>query len=410
MLDADSIYERQRSLSGAAWYGMSTMVLRIAEAEDRKVVGPVLAHSYSFAASDVPMWLERAGHENLHVLEEGGAITGSFIAMPMGQFFGGRSVRTLGVGGVAIPVPHRGKGAATRMMTEALRLARKNKFALSTLFPTTLTVYQRVGYECAGQRLKTTIDLRQQRFTKSRLRTEEHLAPPDEVKALYRKVAKNCPGYLDRGPYVWGRVTAPRGAAKRTFTFHGDRRLEGYVIAIHQMTASGSTSVTIIDAAAVTRAGGEATWRLLSEYQSIATEAVLHGGTEGFLQSLLPERSYKTEWVDSWMVRICDPALAMTSRGYPPISARITLLLADAALPENSGSYTLTVTRGRGTVRRSDGAKGARITERALAALYTGFLSPWELRRLGTLTCSDEEAAVLAMLFSGRAPSMPDAF
>ena len=389
---------------------MSTMVLRIAEAEDRKVVGPVLAHSYSFAASDVPMWLERAGHENLHVLEEQGAITGSFIAMPMGQFFGGRSVRTFGVGGVAIPVPQRGKGAATRMLTEALRLARKNRFALSTLFPTTLPVYQRVGYQCAGHRLKTTVDLRQQRLPKGQLRIEEHVAPPDEVKALYRKVAQHCAGHLDRGPYVWGRVTAPRGAAKRTFTFHGDKRLEGYVIAIHQMTASGSTSVAIIDAAAVTRAGGEAIWSLVSGYQSIATEAVLHGGTEGFLQSLLPERSYRTEWVDSWMVRICDPVLALRSRGYPPVSARVTLLLTDAALPENSGTYTLAVAGGRGVVERGAGTKGARLTERALAALYTGFLSPWELRRLGTLTCSDDEAAVLSMLFAGRAPSMPDAF
>jgi predicted acetyltransferase len=385
------------------------MTLRIATAEDRKAIAPVLAHGYGFPESDVPGWLEKAGKDNVHVFEEEGGIVGSLLGIPMGQFFGGRAVPTLGVAGVSIAIPRRAKGAAARMMTDFVRMARQQKFAISTLYPATVTLYQRAGYERAGQRLRTTIDLRRFDLPRTNLRVEEHAAPTEEAMALYRQVAQKSPGYLDRGPYVWRRVREPRGMVTRTFTFRGERRIEGYVVVNHTQQES-ATKVTVVDAVAATRAGGQAIWSLLGGYQSVAAEAVVYGGTEGLLHALLPERHYAVEWLDAWMIRICDPLLALKARGYPPVSARVTFLLSDAALPENSGAYALVLSRGKPTVKLTKSEKGVRLTERGLAALYTGFLSPWELRRLGMLECTEAEADLLSMLFAGRAPSMPDMF
>jgi predicted acetyltransferase len=334
----------------------------------------------------------------------------------MGQFFGGERVSMFGVAGLAIGVPYRGKGAGGRLVTEAVRLARAQHYAISSLFPTTVALYHRAGWERAGHRLRTTVDLRRLRLEKNRLRVEEHSSPSDEAKALYREVAKTSPGYLDRGPYVWSRMASGRGVAKRTFTFHSDRGLEAYVVLAHLTNAAGDSYIEIFDAAAKDRVGGAAIWGLLSEYQSVANETIFFGGAEGFLHSILPERHYKIDWVDSWMTRICDPALALRSRGYPPVSAQVTFLLDDGSVTESSNAYSLSVSCGKPTVDTApldeahNGARGVRITERGLASLYTGFLSPWELRRLQLLECSDEEAAVLSMLFGGRAPALQDHF
>ena len=86
------------------------MPLRSANETDRQRLAPVLAHSFSLMLSDVPAWLERTGHDNHYVLEEDGVLLGSFIGLPMAQFFGGKRVPMLGIAGVAVPLPARGKG------------------------------------------------------------------------------------------------------------------------------------------------------------------------------------------------------------------------------------------------------------------------------------------------------------
>jgi predicted acetyltransferase len=396
--------------SAFAPFRLCRMSFRVATAKQRAQIAPILAHSYGAAGVDVPPWLTAAGNEHIHAFEECGVLRGSLFTVPMAQFFGGKSVATLGVAGVAIPVPERGQGAATRMMVELLRVARARKFALSTLYPATVTLYQRVGYERGGHRYCLKVDLRQLHLPKGRLRIEEHDAPTNEVQALYRECAQRCTGYLDRSPYIWGRVQNPAGMSTRTFTLRGARGLEGYVVVNHQMQATRASKVTVVDAVAASRAGAEAIWSLLSEYQSVASDVVLRGGADTLLHALLPERHYQVEWLDTWMLRICDPIRALASRGYPPVSARINLLLSDAALPENSAAYALTISAGvaRAQVTRSE--KGARLTERALAALYTCIQTPWALRRLGMLECTEREAEVLAMLFAGPTPAMPDMF
>jgi predicted acetyltransferase len=327
------------------------------------------------------------------------------------------------VAGVSIDVRHRAQGVATRMMVEFLRQARRDRFPLSTLYPATVTLYQRTGYERVGHRARITVDLRKFRLSRpgQPLRIEQVDTLPEEARQLYRRQAARQPGYLDRGPYIWDRITQPRNLKVRTFLVHGTaqgaagskrgRTLEGYLVVSHDMQANGATHVTVVDRAFSTRAAGEAIWQLLAEYQSVATATYLHGGIEDTLLSLLPERHYEAHWLDSWMVRICEPKAALLARGYAPnVSAKVTLLLSDAALPENSGAYQLEVRAGKAAVRAVDTEKGARLTERALAALFTGHRSAWDLRTLGQLEATDAECDALTALFAGRSPCLADMF
>ncbi|QKK07609.1 MAG: GNAT family N-acetyltransferase [Planctomycetota bacterium] len=63
-------------------------------------------------------WLrDQARHENLRVLREAdGSVAASLIVIPMGQYYGGKSVEMEGIAGVAVPPEGRGKGAGLRLM------------------------------------------------------------------------------------------------------------------------------------------------------------------------------------------------------------------------------------------------------------------------------------------------------
>ncbi|VAX40546.1 hypothetical protein MNBD_PLANCTO03-1680, partial [hydrothermal vent metagenome] len=76
------------------------------------------ASALAFAAEEAGCreWLAMAGHENLRLLREDGGIAASLIVLPMGQYFGGRSVAMEGIAGVAVPPEGRGHGAARRLM------------------------------------------------------------------------------------------------------------------------------------------------------------------------------------------------------------------------------------------------------------------------------------------------------
>src|SRR5690242_14851091 len=79
-------------------------------------LGDVISHAFGFPRDDAKTFFERAGTENVRVLERGGRVCGGLWEVPMAQFFGGRSVTTMGVAGVGIVPEERGRGVATRLM------------------------------------------------------------------------------------------------------------------------------------------------------------------------------------------------------------------------------------------------------------------------------------------------------
>jgi len=51
-----------------------------------------------------------------------------------------------------------------------------------------------------------------------------------------------------------------------------------------------------------------------------------------------------------------------------------------------------------------------RLSVGALAALYTGFATPWQLATAGRLQATEDALALLAHIFAGPAPGLPDFF
>ena len=369
----------------------------------------IVGHAFGLQPEDVARWFAFAGQEHVRAFLRDGTVVGGLLEAPMAQFFGGKSVSMLGVAGVAIAPTERGQGLAARMMVEMLRAARARGFALSTLYPASVTLYRRAGYERAGARFGFRVDPRHIEVGREKdmvVREVDTAATglPDDLRALYNRFARLTPGFLDRGPYVWSRVTKPRGMTTKTFaiTHAGSAgELEGYAVVAHMMTNGGfPTRVHMNDVVAATARAARAILRLLVEYRSLAETVTWEGGPAELLPNLLPERHIEMKLSDYFMVRIVDPAKALAQRGYP-VGARagITFELTDASMPENSGVYAL-----------GDGGAQVRLNERAFAALYSGMAQAHVLAAAGWLEADAETLPLLDAWFAGPLPTMRDHF
>ncbi len=375
-------------------------------------LGDVLSHAFGFPREDARSWFERAGLENVRTLERNGRVCGGLIEIPMGQFFGGRSVTTMGVAGVGIVPEERGRGVATHLMLSMLRGARARGFALSTLYPATVSLYRRVGYERGGARFSISLDPRTCEIPRvPEMMIAEVSGTPADVVALYEKTARRCDGYIDRGPYVWSRVSTPRGLVTKTFTASHGSTLEGYVVLSHKMEPPAST-VTVTDIAATTARAARALLRVLVEYRSLAALVQWYGGPSDLFTNLLPERHCEIRLTDYFMVRVVDVANALALRGWPrAIDGGLTIELDDASMPENSGVYGLELEGGRLRIAAGE-AKGPRvkITERGLAALYTGQAQAHVLASAGWLEADEDARELLDRWFGGPLPTTRDFF
>ena len=88
-----------------------TPSLHVATTDDLAPLGALLAHAFGFPPEDAAAWFERAGSENVLAYREEAGVAGGLLLVPMGQFFGGRSVPMMGVAGVGIAPERRGSGA-----------------------------------------------------------------------------------------------------------------------------------------------------------------------------------------------------------------------------------------------------------------------------------------------------------
>ena len=90
-----------------------TLNFGIPSEAERPIFADILGHAFAVEpALALDAWFVTAGFENLRIARESGDVVGGWIKIPMGQYFGGRSVPMTGIAGVAVaPHMHR-KGVA----------------------------------------------------------------------------------------------------------------------------------------------------------------------------------------------------------------------------------------------------------------------------------------------------------
>lgn len=353
-------------------------------------------------------WFKRAGQSQIVVVRRGGRVQAALVEVPMAQWFGQRSVPMQGIAGVAVAPEARRQGLGLELMRTSLQRARARGFALSTLYPATVSFYRKCGYELAGARYRLRADPKLLPRAAGQIEVDE-LTDQDWplVRELYAEVARDRTGHLDRGEYAWHRLRHPQGASCRAYGIRSARGLDGYALIAQRGAMPYDLEIT--DWAARDRSASDRLLTLLADHRTLANSVTWHPTPDEALSFALPERVGTVSVEHPWMLRLVDVAPALTRRGYAPISARVELDVRDAFLPENAGRYVLEVAQGSPHVEHGGSGEIA-LDVTALAALYSGFASPFELARAGLVHADAANLAQLAALFAGPSPSMPDFF
>ena len=142
----------------------------------------------------------------MRVARRGGEIVARSRVIPMGQWFGGRVVPMAGIGGVAVAAEHRSGGVGTALAADFIRVARQHGFVISTLFPASLPIYRKVGYELAGTSYHYEVPIGS---TAAPRRLVEGITVRtwrgeiEPLRPLYDREAARTAGQLDRPPTFW---------------------------------------------------------------------------------------------------------------------------------------------------------------------------------------------------------------
>ncbi|AKJ06801.1 putative acetyltransferase [Archangium gephyra] len=374
----------------------------------------IRAQAFALTPEDARGWQQKveAGEAQLRVLREGGSVAATIVLIPMGQWFNGRRVPMVGIGGVGVAPERRGQGTATRLMRTALRELRSQGAPLVSLYPATQPLYRRVGFEQSGSRFEIRAQLHGLDFQERTLA----LRPVGEadlpaLREVYRRHAQRQQGWIDRTGYTWSRVTHPKGETAYGYLVEGSAGIEGYVFLTRRVVSQGMwQELNLTDLVALTPAAGRRLLSFLGDHRSMAQEMVWRGGPADPLLFLLREQTYEVKHLLHWMLRLLDVPAALQARGYPAgLSGALHLEVDDELFPENRGRFVLEVENGEAEVRPG-GDGDMKLHVRALAPLYSGFLSPAALLSTGALEADESALRTATAFFSGPPPAMPDMY
>jgi predicted acetyltransferase len=374
----------------------------------------VLGQSLGFPLERARDWLRHLGADRLRVARASTRVAGVYGVIPMGMWFGGRAVSTGGVTAVAVSPEDRSRGVGSLMMRHSLAAMRRDGHALAALFPATFPIYRRAGYETAGTRIAYRLHLRQLEIAGGEPLSVERFGPAHEaaVHACYERRARATAGNLARTPFLWSRVVAPINANVHAYVIAGDE-VEGFVaFSQKDIAVNPRYELTVRDLIALTPRAGRRILHLLADHRSMADHAIVYAAPGEPLLQLVGEEPAQVADQLRWMVRVLDVPAALAARGYGAcVRGEVVLDVRDDLVPENHGAFALAVEGGRAEVRRITGAaRAVAIDVRALAALYTGYLSAEALVARGGISGEPDDLARLSSLFAGPAPWMPEIF
>ena len=367
--------------------------------------------TYNQTPDDAREWAEqRKDHlEDLRVVRANGKVVGGLVLLPMGQFFGGRSVPMTGIGGVGIEPEHRASGLASVLMRSVVEELHNNGCALSALYPATVPVYRRVGYESAGSYLNYAIgsdliDVRDRELT-------VELSDDTEIfKTIYRQRARTTSGNLDRSEYYWERVLDPPRTTQHRYVVRGPDGPEGYVLFTQPSPEGWKYDLALRDVVALTPRAARRLWTFFADHRSFAGKVKWTGPAGDPFTFPLREQAWELERSWSWMLRVTDVERALTERGYAPaVETELGLKIVDDVLEANNGTFTLEVSGGKGQLTRN-GTADVTIDVRGLAPLYTGFMTAESLKPAGYIDGSDEALSRASAIFAGPGPWLADFF
>jgi predicted acetyltransferase len=341
----------------------------------------------SIRPGDKPKWrasIEASvGEGEIFGAFDAGRLVASARFLPMQQWWHGQVMPMAGVAGVKVAPEERGRGVGKALMAGLLADIASRGYPVSTLYPSTLSIYRALGWEVGGGLYEATLPSR----------ALAGLAAPDPVLGGPDAGEPDAPGLRPAGPAdaaavieTLGRVhQALRQCGPSTrdpaevarwlddedhFAYLADDGFLGYG------WADGHDLLRVDLVAASSAGTSRAFWRILSSHATMAETVRVRQTPDDPVTWLLRDPAVVSHREEMWMLRLVDAAHAIGARGFPAsVTVCAQLELTDSVRPGNSGRWSLEVSGGAGKLSPAAGTAGGsalRLGARGAAALYAG--------------------------------------
>jgi predicted acetyltransferase len=101
--------------------------------EDARSFERLLTSCFGFPGEHAGPWIRRLGLEHVRLLGSGRDAPAGLAILPMGQWFGGRSVSCAGIAAVGVAPESRGRGLGKHLMASVITELFERRTALSCL-------------------------------------------------------------------------------------------------------------------------------------------------------------------------------------------------------------------------------------------------------------------------------------
>jgi predicted acetyltransferase len=316
-----------------------------------------------------------AGRRILGVFS-GSTVVAAARLHPYQQVWGGRPLPMAGIAGVTVAPEWRGQGVSALLMRECARRAVELGDVMSVLFPAALPPYRKLGWEIAGSVSRVT-------FAADALRrlsapaVELRRAQPSDAASVADIMRRHTEGRRASGPLVvTEEIAAEALSSAENFAYLADDGFVSY--AWYDGDLAVETAVGL--SADTTRA----LWALVGSGASAVEKVHAWLAPDDPIHLVLDAKAALDVQEDHWMLRVLDVRQALEQRGYPlGAEVSVSFTVKDLLLPQNSGSFRLEVSQGRGAVVDAAGADGPTFGANGLAALFAG--TPMALLRAAGL-------------------------
>lgn len=376
------------------------MVVRKVANTDLSLIVDAYRLAFAFDEEHTRRYVEMTGLDCFRVLERGGQSAAVWAVVPCGHWFGGRSVPAANIAHVAIQPEFRGGGLAAEILDLSCEDARRDGAILASLFASTRPVYRRAGFNLAGHEMVYEAETSELYKIRQELRSRR--VPLEDARGvlepIYRAACVGQSGLLDRHDAHWNAHFNTAASVPSVFVFGDD---EGYAL----LDTSKPGLIEIRDWAAINGAAARQILKFVGTFSTVFEKARWHGAPQDALVFAMPDKGWRLIHQEEFLIRVLDPASALSARGYACPDTELTLAVDGVA-------QRISIRSGRATTLPGavDGGNVLSVQASHFASLYSGFRSASFLHRAGVVDGDPETVALGDKVFAGPAPWVAEHF
>lgn len=385
------------------------LTMRDLTTDDLDTAFDVRSRSFGRLSPSMRDGWDRIQQESMNDRRAIGAFDGEVLVAharvrPYQQYWGGRAMPMGGIAGVVVAPEARGRGVGSSLLRSVAQRSLELGDLVSALYPATIPIYRGLGWEIAGAQYRVTMSAEALRTLGGRevpLRT----ATESDVEPFLQTLRDHYCAQRANGPKL---PSLPEAREQLT----DDGMMSYFTDGGHVVYEWSNEELVVSYVCADTAQIARALWSVVGSGSSIVKNVVAYVAPDDPIHLLLPEEVAHEMYLKRWMLRVLDAPKAIAARGFAPaVTGSAAVTLNDPLLPENSGSWRLEVSGGRGDLTPTEATSTSiRLGPNGFAALYAG--APLHRLRTAGLAAGGEPAAdeMLDAAFAGSAAYLLEYF